>query len=424
MNIELDLLQTSALAMLLLGVGEAARRRIGVLRRFAFPGPVIGGFLFALLSLTLRQTGVAEVSFDTTLQSPAMIAFFSTIGLAGSFTLLRKGGKLLLVYLAACWTLAIMQNLVGMGVAQAMGIDPMFGIMAGSVSLEGGHGAAAAFGPTAEEMGTEGATAVAIASATFGLVAGGLIGGPIAGWLIDRHRIAVPERVKALAAVPAGGRAIDVEAGRPSGASSGGAAGDGDPSTADGEQTYRSLLTAILVIAGIMVIGTQLGSWFSTATGFSLPGYVGAMVVAVAFRNLNDRFRLVRLDEGAVSLISNFTLGFFLTMAMMSLKIWELSSLALPLIAILAAQVAFIVVFAVFVVFRLLGRDYDAATMVGGFLGHGLGGTPNAMANMDAVNKRFGVRSERAFLIVPLAGAVLIDVVALPWIVFCMNWVG
>lgn len=415
MTVELSLVQTSALAILLLLLGETARSHIAVLRRFAVPGPVIGGFVFALLVLVLKQTGAAEIEFDTSLQSPAMIAFFSTIGLAGSFALLRKGGKLLLVYLIACWTLAIMQNIIGIGVASAVGIDPMLGIMAGSVSLEGGHGAAAAFGPTAEAMGTEGATAVAIASATFGLVAGGLLGGPIAGWLIERRKIQIPVVEKARVYAGAGSEAT---------------AGGPSPSTTDdleddSERTgYRALLSATLVIGMIMVIGTALGQWFSEVTGFSLPGYVGAMAVAVIFRNLNDKLGWVKLDDAAISVISKFTLGFFLTMAMMSLKIWELSALALPLIVILAAQVVFIVVFTVFIVFRMLGRDYDAATMVAGMLGHGLGGTPNAMANMDALNSRFGVRSERAFLIVPLAGAVLIDIVALPWIVACMNWVA
>ncbi|WP_206427666.1 sodium/glutamate symporter [Gulosibacter massiliensis] len=162
----------------------------------------------------------------------------------------------------------------------------------------------------------------------------------------------------------------------------------------------------------------------SEITGFSLPAYVGAMLIAVIFRNLNDKFNLVKLDDQAVDLISQFTLGFFLTMAMMSLKIWELAALALPLVAVLLVQVAFILVFATQIVFRMMGKNYDAATMVAGLIGHGLGATPNALANMDAFNARFGVKSERAFIIVPLAGAVLIDLVALPWIVWCMNWVA
>lgn len=431
MTVEVNLVQTTALALLLLVLGESVRARFAVLRRFAIPGPVIGGFFFALLTLVLHQTGVASLEFDTSLQTPAMVAFFTTVGLAGSFALLRKGGRLLIVYLVACWTLAIMQNLIGIGMAQVVGVDPLLGIMAGAVSLEGGHGAAAAFGPDAEAMGAQGANAVALAAATFGLIAGGLLGGPIAGWLIERRKIEIPKATAQVAA----GRHQHVR-----GASLPASAGTRAIETVDEElgnfedaefedapekgAFYRPLLNATVVIAVIMVLGTLLGEWFSGTTGFSLPAYVGAMVVAVAFRNINDLTKLVKLDDAALGLISKFTLGFFLTMAMMTLRIWDLASLALPLIILLVVQVIFIILFTLFVVFPLLGRNYDAATMAAGMLGHGLGGTPNAMANMDALNQRFGVRSERAFLIVPLAGAVLIDIVALPWIVFCMNWVG
>lgn len=411
MSLSLDLVESSTLALLLLLLGEVARHHVGFLRRFAVPGPVIGGFVFALLVLLLRQTGAAEISLTTTLQSPAMVAFFTTIGLGGSLASIRQGGRLLLVYLVACWTLALAQNLIGIGVASSLGIDPMMGIMAGAVSLEGGHGAAAAFGPTAESMGSVGATAVAIASATFGLVAGGLLGGPIASWLIDRNRVAIPSGAEAQ--LTSGGMTV--------GEPDIGAEGAQEQRDAAG---YKALLPVAVVIGLIMVLGILLGGWFTRATGFSLPSYVGAMIIAVVFRNLNDALGWIRIDEAAVNLVSNITLGFFLTMAMMSLKLWELASLALPLITILAVQVVFIVLFAVFVVFRMLGRNYDAATMVAGFLGHGLGATPNALANMDALNSKFGVRSERAFLIVPLAGAVLIDLVALPWIVWCMNWVA
>lgn len=412
-ELSLDLVQSSVLAGVLLVLGEFARRRVGFLQRFSIPGPVIGGFLFALLLLALRQAHVATVAFDTTLQEPAMVAFFTTVGLTGSLSLVRKGGRLLIVYLLACWTLAVVQNLVGIGLAEALGVNPLLGIMAGAVSLEGGHGAAAAFGPTAEAMGADGATAVAVASATFGLVAGSLLGGPLAGWLMKRGKVPVPTPATV------------------SGGSTGtaGSTGTGQgPETDETEESdsagYRQLLSIGVLVGVIMVLGTLLGTWFSDTTGFVLPGYVGAMVVAVVFRNLNDKFGWVRLHSGSVNLISGLTLGFFLTMAMMSLKIWELYALALPLVVILAVQVLVLTAFVAFVVFRMLGRNYDAATMAAGMMGHGLGGTPNAMANMDAFNSRFGVRSERAFLVVPLAGAVLIDLVGLPWIVWCMNWVA
>ncbi|MCW4459944.1 sodium/glutamate symporter [Microbacterium sp. MPKO10] len=397
MNLELDLVQTSALAILLLLLGEAACAHIGFLRRFSIPGPVVGGFAFALVVLALRQTGAATIELDTTLQSPVMVMFFTTIGLAGSFALIKKGGKLLLIYVAACWGLAIAQNLIGIGMALVVGIDPLLGIMAGAVSLEGGHGAAAAFGPTAESLGADGAAAVAIASATFGLVAGSLLGGPVAVGLMKRHRVAVPSHTDS--SVESVGETRD-------------------------EASYKQVIPTLAVIGVIVVLGLLLGDWFSEVTGFVLPGYVGAMLVAVIARNVNDKVKAFRMHDGAVELVSRVSLGFFLTMAMMSLKIWDLFALALPLIAILAVQLVFILAFVWFVLFRILGRSYDAVTMVAAMLGHGLGATPNAIANMDAFNARFGVRSTRAFLIVPLAGAMLIDIVALPWIVFCLNWVS
>lgn len=426
MELQLNLVQSAALALILLSLGEWARRKVGFLRRFCFPAPVIGGFMFALLVLLLRQTGAAQIELDTSLQTPAMVAFFTTIGLAGSLVTIKKGGRLLLAYLVVCWTLAIMQNLIGIGMAKLVGVEPMLGVMAGAVSLEGGHGAAAAFGPTAEAMGVEGATTVAIASATFGLVAGSLLGGMTASFLVARHNVQIPEQQGLRGALVTAGAVAKnmLSGGETSQRPAAQATAQKESADADAGVNYSGLLTVAVMIGVIMVVGTALGGWLSEVTGFSLPAYVGAMVIAVAFRNLNDKLGWVRVDDRAVELVSQFTLGFFLTLAMMSLKIWELASLAGPLVLILVVQLVFILAFASFVVFRVLGKNYDAATMVAGFIGHGLGATPNALANMDAFNAKFGIRSEKAFLIVPLAGAVLIDLVALPWIVWCMNWVA
>lgn len=425
MDIQLDLVQSSALAMLLLAGGEYARRRIGFLHRFCIPAPVVGGFMFALLVLLLRQTDVAQIQLDTTLQTPAMVAFFTTIGLAGSLAMIKKGGKLLLMYLIACWSLAIMQNVIGMTMAKVVGVDPMLGIMAGAVALEGGHGNAAAFGPTAEAMGFEGATTVAIAAATFGLVAGSMLGGMSANYLVARHNIEIPKKAGVMGKIATAGAVIKEMAVGESTKGSVATITETEKDTSDDPAAnYGSLLTVVVLLATLMVLGTVLGDWLSDLTGLTLPAYVGAMIVAVIFRNVNDKFGWFKINDDAVELISKFALGFFLTLAMMSLKMWELASLAGPLVIILVVQLAFILIFAVVVVFRMLGKNYDAATMVAGFIGHGLGAAPNALANMDAFNSKFGVRSERAFLIVPLAGAVLVDLVALPWIVWCMNLVA
>lgn len=398
MEFELDLVSSVALTLVLLLGGTWAARNWKIFSRFAIPGPVVGGFLFALVVLLLRESFDFELTIDTTLQSPAMLAFFTTIGLGASLSLMKTGGRYLIIYLVACWSVAIFQNLVGIGLAKALDINTLLGVMAGAVSLEGGHGAAAAFGPTAESLGAEGATAVAIAAATFGLIAGSLIGGPLSTWLIKHHGLEVKTR--------------DIETVEEQGVDDTSEVGEG------------SIIATAALIGIIVVIGVFLGSWFGDVTGYSLPGYVGAMLIAIVFRNLNDKFGSVALHGKSLSLISELSLGFFLTQAMMSLKIWDLYSLALPLFIILVVQVAVLVAFVVFVVFRVLGRDYDAAVICGGMMGHGLGGTPNAVANMDAIGRRHGLQSRVAMIVVPLSGAVLIDIVALPWIVFCINWVA
>ncbi|MDK8664546.1 sodium/glutamate symporter [Corynebacterium coyleae] len=398
MEFELDLVSSVALTLVLLLSGNWAARNWKIFSRFAIPGPVVGGFLFALVVLILRESVDLELTIDTTLQSPAMLAFFTTIGLGASLSLMKTGGRYLIIYLVACWGVAIFQNLVGIGLAKALDINALLGVMAGAVSLEGGHGTAAAFGPTAEELGAEGATAVAIAAATFGLIAGSLIGGPLATWLIKHHGLEIKTR--------------DIATIEEQGVDETSEVGEG------------SIIATAALIGIIVVIGVFLGSWFGDVTGYSLPGYVGAMLIAIIFRNLNDKFGSVALHGKSLSLISELSLGFFLTQAMMSLKIWDLYSLALPLFIILVVQVAVLVAFVVFVVFRVLGRDYDAAVICGGMMGHGLGGTPNAVANMDAIGRRHGLQSRVAMIVVPLSGAVLIDIVALPWIVFCINWVA
>lgn len=398
MEFELNLVSSIALTLILMLLGAWTAANLKIFSRFAIPGPVVGGFLFALVVLLLRETSVVELTIDTTLQSPAMLAFFTTIGLGASLGLIRTGGKFLIIYLVACWTVAIFQNLVGIGLAKVLDINPLLGIMAGAVSLEGGHGAAAAFGPTAEELGAQGATAVAIAAATFGLVAGSLIGGPLSTWLIRRNNLDVKTR--------------EIETVEEKGIDK------------DSEVSEGSLIATAAAIGVIVVIGVYLGNLFADMTGYSLPGYVGAMIIAIILRNINDAAGWFKVHDKALKLISDISLGFFLTQAMMSLKIWDLYDLALPLFVILAVQVVVLMLFVIFVVFRVLGKNYDAAVICGGMMGHGLGGTPNAVANMDAVGRRHGLQSKVAMIVVPLSGAVLIDIVALPWIVFCLNWVA
>ncbi len=399
-QISFDPLWTTMLAVLLLLMGYAIRRRIRFIETFCIPAPVVGGVLMALVALVMHHQG-GSLSFNTALQTPMMLAFFTTVGIGGSLGLLKKGGRALLVYLVFCWGLALVQNGLGAGLASLTGIHPALGIMAGAVSLEGGHGAAAAFGPMAEELGVAGASAVAIASATYGLIAGGLIGGPLAVWLIRRNNVAIETSQDEIYRKTAA-----------------------DLMEADHEDTVTSqgLFKTLALVLICMALGSLLSAKIKEWFNFSLPGYVGAMFVAVIARNLNDLCHLVKIRSKSVDLIADLSIGVFLTMAMMSLQIWELYDLAGPLMVILIIQTIVIALIGVFLLFPLLGKDYDAAVMCSGFWGHGLGATPNAVANMGSMCERYGVMSHKAFLIVPLCGAVLIDLVGLPNIVWFINF--
>ena len=396
--IKFDLIGTVALAAMLLMFGGWLRRTFPWFMRFCIPSAVLGGFAFSLLAWLLKETNLINFKLDTTLQMPFMIAFFTTVGLGGRLGLIKRGGREFIVYLVGCWVLAISQNAIGVVMAYITGIHPVLGVMAGAVSLEGGMGAASAFGPTAEQLGVNGAFVVAIASATYGLIAGGLFGGPLAKWLIERNNLSIVT----------GGEHLDDLAAM--------------SKVEDSAISSEAVITMMSLILVAMVLGAALSAKFKEWTDFVLPGYVGAMFVAVIFRNINDAVPVVKLHDKSIDMIADISLGIFLTMAMMSLKFWELYSLALPLVIILAIQTAFIFLFCIYLIFPLLGRNYDAAVMCAGMVGHGLGATPNAIANMGAVSERFGLVSRKAFLIVPLCGAVLIDIVAIPNIVWFINY--
>lgn len=387
----LNQITTLSIAIALFLLGSFLVKRIGFLSKFCIPAPVVGGLLFALLATLLKTTGTLEIALDTSLQSLFMITFFTTIGLGASFKLVKLGGKLLVIYWIACGFLALMQNVIGVSLAQLMNIHPLLGVMAGAVSMEGGHGAAAAYGETIESLGVSSALSVGMAAATCGLVAGGLIGGPVIQYLIRKYNLK-PSSDETEEYVEKAQKPI----------------------------SEKSFMAQVFLITFCMAAGTYVGEWFTSITGFVLPGYVGAMFVAVIVRNIIDRTKPELINMKEINLIGDISLGIFLSMALMNIKLWEIADLALPLFVIILAQVIFIVLFAVFVLFRLLGKDFDAAIMVAGFLGHGLGATPNAMANMAAVVSKFGP-SRKAFLIVPIVGAFLIDVFGVPIIITTIN---
>ena len=386
------MIQTVALAAVVLFIGYGIRRKVPVLDRFNIPAPVIGGFAFAILALVLRQTGLLSFEFNTTLQSPLMIAFFTTIGLGASLGLLKRGGPQVLIFWLLASVLAVLQNGVGMSLASLLGIDPRFGLVAGSITMTGGHGTGAAFGKLLEEQyQMPGALALAMAAATFGLVAGGLIGGPLGTRLIKRNGLKSSGGGNVSAVRDAEAIPLDAEI-------------DVEPV---GEQpsAYRSM-QMIAVVLVCMALGSVLSAW--AAQFITLPAYIGAMLVAAIARNVFEMTGVLRVAPRTIDNIGSITLALFLTMALMALRLWELFDLALPLLVILSAQVTLMWAFALWVTFRVMGRDYDGAVMAGGHCGFGLGATPNAVANMKSLVEKFGA-APRAFLVLPMVGAFFID---------------
>jgi glutamate:Na+ symporter, ESS family len=393
-TIELDMVQTLAVAAVVLFLGYGVRRRIAFLDRYNIPAPVVGGFLFAAAALLLRLSGILAFEFDVTFQTPLMIAFFTTIGLGASLSLLRVGGPQVLIFWLAASVLAVLQNVLGVVLAKALGVHPFLGLIAGSITMTGGHGTGAAFGKLMEDQFQfPGAVTLALAAATFGLVSGGLIGGPVATRLIERkkpHRRSSSisrEAEEAAAQYQSLDQEIDVEPA-------------GEAPTAYG---LMKVLALTLVAMGL---GSEVSHWIGTV--ITLPAYIGAMIVAAVVRNADDLLKLVRVEQRVVDDVGIVALNLFLAMALMSLKLWELLDLAIPLLVILTVQVAFVALFAYWVTFHLMGRDYDAAVMAGGHCGFGLGATPNAVANMTAITERFGA-APRAFLVIPMVGAFFID---------------
>ncbi|BCV24072.1 sodium/glutamate symporter [Gelria sp. Kuro-4] len=397
LTLKLGLVESTALAVLLLLWGYAVRRKVKVFERFCIPAPVIGGLAFSIVALLLRQSHLLAFKLDTTVQSPFMIAFFTTVGLGGSFSLLKKGGVGLIIYWLAAGFIAWSQNGLGVLLAKLTGVHPLYGVICGAITMEGGHGSAAAFGPVIEGLGIKGATTVGMAAATFGLISGGLLGGPVTKYLIEKHNLENKQSGEAYVSL-AEARGITKE----------------EPIS--GNRVMQTL--GIILVA--MTVGAIASKWIESTFKLVLPGYVGAMFVAVILRNLNDHFRLVRIHEQSVDMIGDVTLGIFLSMALMTLKLWELFDLAIPMLVILIGQVVWMAVFTIFILFPLLGRDYDAAVMCAGMCGHGLGATPNAVANMSAVTEKYGP-STKAFLIVPLVGAFLIDLFGIPSILTFIN---
>lgn len=394
---KLDLIQTVAFAGIALFLGYGMRRLIPVLARLNIPAPVLGGLVVSLAVLVLRAQSLPVPEFDATLQRPLMIAFFTSIGFAASLKLLRVGGPQVAVFLAVCTLFAVLQNVLGAGLAVLFGQPPLFGVLAGSVTLTGGPATGLAFAPLFEQAGIQGAAAIAITTAMAGIVLGGLVGGPVATYLLQRYRLQGPRQQAASGPGIEAAAALEAQ---PSGDAPQ-AATEEDESV----EAYTALKTVVIVLAAMWV-----GEWVSaliSKTGLTLPAYIGAMIAAATIRGIDDYTALFGLAHRTIDTLGAITLSLFLVMALMTLDLTQLAGLALPLITILAAQVALVAI-ACLPVFLLMGRDYDGAVMGGGFVGFMLGTTANAMAVMRALVERFGP-APRAFLVAPLVGTFFID---------------
>ncbi|WP_130912049.1 sodium/glutamate symporter [Pseudomonas sp. Sample_9] len=384
--IELDFYGTLVAASLVLLLGRGLVTRVGFLRSYNIPEPVAGGLVVAVLLLILRTFDI-EVRFDTSLQTPLMLAFFATIGLSADLASLKKGGRVVGVFLLAVIGLLVVQNAMGIGLATLLGLDPLMGLLTGSITLAGGHGTGAAWGAVfSEKYGLASASELALASATFGLVLGGLIGGPVARLLIKRVQVpgCNPQQAPRL---PRGFEQPNKER----------------------SITPFSFVETLALIAVSLLAGNLLNGLLQ-GTAFELPTFVCVLFVGVVLRNSLSALGLYQVFEREVSVLGNVSLSLFLAIALMSLKLWDLAALALPIFIILAVQALVMALFAIFVTFRVMGSNYDAAVLAAGHCGFGLGATPTAIANMQAVTQRYGP-SQIAFLVVPMVGAFFIDIV-------------
>ncbi|MGF7001113.1 MULTISPECIES: sodium/glutamate symporter [Paraburkholderia] len=381
----LDTLETLMAASLVLLLGRWILARTPILRAYSIPEPVVGGLLVALLVFALRSALKIDVRFDTALQVPLMLTFFATIGLNADIAGLKAGGRALIVFLGAVVGLLVMQNVLGIGLAWALGQERILGLLGASVTLSGGHGTGAAWAKVfAERHGLASATEIAIACATFGLILGGLIGGPVARFLITHYGLAPnPE------------------------SNSAGTTGFEQPKAVR-PITADAVIETVALIAVCLAVGSALASWLN-GTAFELPAFVCVLFVGVVLRNGLAVRGWYQVFEDATALLGNISLGLFLAIALMSLRLGDLATLALPLLAILIVQAMAMAGYAIFVTFRIMGRNYDAAVLAAGHCGFGLGATPTAIANMQAITGRFGP-SHLAFLIVPMVGAFFIDI--------------
>lgn len=384
-----DAIFTAALAAVMLLLGYWVKGKSSALRKYCIPAPVVGGFLFMFITFIGHQTGAYGFKFDTYFQDPFMLAFFTTVGLGASITLLKKGGALLIIYWLVSGIVSICQNIIGIAFSKIFGIEAPYALLASAISMIGGHGAAAAYGKTFVSMGYPAGLEVGMAAATFGLISAVLVGGPVARMLIEKYHLE-PD--------PTENFDTDVE-----------------KVNAASQEKLSSLVIIknVTAILCCMAIGSMISGWIGKLIHMSFPTYVGAMFTAVILRNLNEKYHFYQFNFSLVDGIGDVMLNLYLAIALMTLRLWELSGLLGGVVLVVAAQVVFMVLACRFVIFKVLGGNYDAAVMCAGLCGHGLGATPSAIVNMTAVKDKYGM-SRKAFMIVPIVGAFLVDVIYQP----------
>lgn len=411
--LELDMLQTAGLGALALVLGMCLTRRVKWLQRFCIPSPVSGGIVFSVVSLMLYKLWNVELVFDGTLKNVFMLVFFTSVGFQSNLKVLRRGGSTLLLMLGVLAFIIVVQNVLPLGIAWIMGVNPLVGMAAGSISMAGGHGTAGGFSAVLEGMGLSGAGTIAMAAATFGLIMGSVTGGPLAERLIRTKLTAEHLEPKDYEVDPAMA-GLESDEASPAGRAK---------HISSNEQEFQQYAKATYALL-IVVAAGSLMSWLLQQTGVTFPTYFGALIVAAIVRNVAEACKLTpKMELDKIVSVGNICLSVFLGMAMVSLKLWELESLALPLVVMLVAQVVAMALIAYFVAFNILGRDYDAAVLVAGICGFGLGATPNAMANMSAVCYKYHY-SVKPFLIVPIIGAMFVDLINTGFITMFLNWIG
>lgn len=401
-NIDLNLTSTLCLAIIFYLLGNIIKDKVKFFSKFCIPSPVIGGLIFTTFSLFLRLFNIVSLNVPNNIVPFFMTVFFTILGLSASLKLIKKGGKLLFTYWILCGVLAFFQNIISVAMSKVTNINPLLGLMCGTISMEGGHGNAAAFGSVIESLGVDGAVTIGLSAATLGIILGGILGAPASRYLIEKYRLKASINITNQTYVKKS--KIGISNSKKSGF----------------KLTPLDFFEQSLIILVCMNIGQLFTTIILNKSGIVLPPVVGCMLVAAIFRNTNEYIRIINLNFDLLDFLSELSLGMFLTIALMSINLLDLVNIAGPMLIIIFTQVAFAVFYAIFICFNLLGKDFDAAIMVAGILGHGIGNTPNALANMNSVTKKYGP-SEKAQLIVPLVGAFLLDVFSLPCIIIFIN---